>query len=916
VPVGQLVVTLSASIAEFQQDLGKAAAIAEQQSRRINAAFASVKSGLASLGALGIVGAIVEYGVEVIKTAESLNQLSADTGSSVEELSRLSNIAKISGKDFSDFQTVLLRLAAGLNGSEEGSSKTAQALQFLGITAKDPAAALQEVANKLALYADGSGKAAIARDLFGRGGAAFLSTLKEMAEATDVAATTTSKQAQEAETLARDFRQLQTESTTLKDIFLNDVVPALTEVVTAFAEARKSSDNFFQALVLASPGLNPFASIVKSQQQLRDEIDQTKDKIANPDTGGFLNNFLTKDYNPEATKAGLQKNLAQYQQQLAILNKVQLTTVGSLNDPTNFDARDIRARQKPALPYASNTAAGDDPAKKLLDGHIKALNADIDEEKALLATRNETLSKYYDQGYLSLAQFYDKQAELRKDNLATTVADYQQELAANDAYINARDKNGKQAHSDKDIQDVRNKSIDITKKLQLAEQEYGKQSVASALDRIKAEEDYKRSLDDIAAQLLTLQGKSADAFTLNFDNANATKRRSLTATISDPNTSPAASAAAIKAQQQLQQIEDIQLAQAKINDETAKYATTLAEVGTAQQRIDLGVQTGDITELDGYRLKAQASAGRLDELKQELAAATAVANGITDQDVQRKALANLDQLSLKIQQLQADGDALGQKFRGIFVDDLTNALVDVATGTKSVKDAFSDMAKSILRDLDQIASKNIADTLFGKGGPLGAVPDLLAGWFGGKSSASPWVSGQDLPGGADSTISSLLSSAAPITTMSTAALSATASLNALAASAAAASGAGGAGSSLGSLGSIFGASDASPDGSLFDLSGGLSGIPGFAGGTDSAPGGFARVGERGMEILNIPRGAQVIPNAVLQSRPTSKQSGGGDTHNHYYNINVNVPSNTSRSTASQTGASVARDLARSRARNG
>ena len=34
----------------------------------------------------------------------------------------------------------------------------------------------------------------------------------------------------------------------------------------------------------------------------------------------------------------------------------------------------------------------------------------------------------------------------------------------------------------------------------------------------------------------------------------------------------------------------------------------------------------------------------------------------------------------------------------------------------------------------------------------------------------------------------------------------------------------------------------------------------FAGGTDSAPGGFAMVGERGPEIMHVPKGAQIIPN--------------------------------------------------------
>jgi hypothetical protein len=39
----------------------------------------------------------------------------------------------------------------------------------------------------------------------------------------------------------------------------------------------------------------------------------------------------------------------------------------------------------------------------------------------------------------------------------------------------------------------------------------------------------------------------------------------------------------------------------------------------------------------------------------------------------------------------------------------------------------------------------------------------------------------------------------------------------------------------------------------------------FAGGTDYAPGGMALVGERGPELVNLPRGSQVIPNNVLRN---------------------------------------------------
>jgi phage-related tail protein len=45
----------------------------------------------------------------------------------------------------------------------------------------------------------------------------------------------------------------------------------------------------------------------------------------------------------------------------------------------------------------------------------------------------------------------------------------------------------------------------------------------------------------------------------------------------------------------------------------------------------------------------------------------------------------------------------------------------------------------------------------------------------------------------------------------------------------------------------------------------LANIPKFADGTNFAPGGLALVGERGPELVNLPRGSQVIPNNQMGS---------------------------------------------------
>ncbi|MDP9469049.1 MAG: hypothetical protein M3Q71_00060 [Chloroflexota bacterium] len=61
-------------------------------------------------------------------------------------------------------------------------------------------------------------------------------------------------------------------------------------------------------------------------------------------------------------------------------------------------------------------------------------------------------------------------------------------------------------------------------------------------------------------------------------------------------------------------------------------------------------------------------------------------------------------------------------------------------------------------------------------------------------------------------------------------------------------------------------------------------IPGFAAGTSFAPGGLAMVGERGPELVNLPRGSRVFPNQE------SRQMAGGNTYtfNHYGDIRSDV----------------------------
>jgi tape measure domain-containing protein len=86
---------------------------------------------------------------------------------------------------------------------------------------------------------------------------------------------------------------------------------------------------------------------------------------------------------------------------------------------------------------------------------------------------------------------------------------------------------------------------------------------------------------------------------------------------------------------------------------------------------------------------------------------------------------------------------------------------------------------------------------------------------------------------------------------------------------------------------------------------GIFGIPGFANGTNSAPGGLAWVGERGPELVNLPRGSQVIPNGPSMALAANQNSGDIVIHNV-----INVPPGTSADVAPAIAREVTKELRR------
>ncbi|MDQ0996872.1 hypothetical protein QFZ34_002054 [Phyllobacterium ifriqiyense] len=72
------------------------------------------------------------------------------------------------------------------------------------------------------------------------------------------------------------------------------------------------------------------------------------------------------------------------------------------------------------------------------------------------------------------------------------------------------------------------------------------------------------------------------------------------------------------------------------------------------------------------------------------------------------------------------------------------------------------------------------------------------------------------------------------------------------------------------------ASGSSSGGAFGGIFGSIGKVLGFAKGTNNAPGGLSVVGEKGPELMNVPKGAQIIPNHKLRapSMPTLRSGSG------------------------------------------
>lgn len=910
--LGGMIVRLGLDATDFTRGLTKS----ELAAQRFAASFSNqvafgVGKAIIALKALDeAVAFAIRAFPELIEQAGNFQDLAEKTGASAEALASFAISAKVAGTDMEAIAQASIKLSKNMAAVNDESKAAGAALVALGIPIAefkklDPAAQFERLAKAQAAFADGSGKTAAFEVLTSSrsGLAQLLPFFKELETVGGRQVILTQKQIEQADEYSDKQKRLAGTLNAYAQVVAIGMLPALNSLTKATVE-----------LVGEMLGFDSISKTLKNENAIGAFAESAALKVA------FLVDALTGVVTVASTvklafetmeRAGAKFVQGKFAEAKAIREagaaeiEVLLQRRGLVsrledefakqkaNASTNLAdtfASGNKPLGKPQVKFSSaakkdGSAASDAEslARRILDGQIKALEASVARERDILQARESFLRDSFTDGLLSVNNYYSQLQAARDANLQHAISVLDQEIAKRKAFAATLTKASDREGEQNKIADLLEKQEGLIRNARFSEE-------ALARDRDRSTAQYLGQLAELNAKMLELAGNTAAAAAIRFDAQNAGLDSLLRASGNEAGRA------------QLRSIREQEQVQKQLNDESKKYQLILDQGFIAQERINIARESGAIGELEALARTSAANRALLPLMQARIDALAEIAAKSQDP----ADLLKVEQLRVAMERLGAQTDLVKDKFNNIFSGAFSDAIAALADGTKSFKDAARDLGKSITGQINKIAADTIAGQLFGKEGALSGIGGIFSKLFGGDGAA----------GGATAAASAaaLSGSAASLTasgaTLTAAGATVTASGATLAASGGVLTAAGAAlTAAAGALTASAAASAASGFADIFGSAlGGLAQGGGLAGGTNFARGGMTLVGERGPELVNLPRGAQVIPNDVLMAKR--------DQRNVTINQSINVMPGATTASAMQAANLAGQQARRAVVRNG
>ena len=232
--------------------------------------FGGIAASLAAFAGLGAFKTLIG---DTISAAAGMDDLSEKTGASVDKLSALAKVAKVSGVEMSTVEGSLIRLSKALAGGDEESKGAGHALAAIGLEAAklrelDPADQLKALADALSQYEDGTGKTAAALDILGKSGAEALPYLKDLADEQSLQGKLTKEQSAAAEQLEKAWKRVNAEGGGWAKSIAIDLIPTLASLMDLLNLTKMGIYQFGSSLAVVANDVITFAKVAAVMQEL------------------------------------------------------------------------------------------------------------------------------------------------------------------------------------------------------------------------------------------------------------------------------------------------------------------------------------------------------------------------------------------------------------------------------------------------------------------------------------------------------------------------------------------------------------------------------------------------------------------------------------------------------------------------
>ncbi len=240
---------VSADINPFEQSMRRMVDAARNGQSGVSSALGQldgIKTLFLGIGAA--IGAIkfADFVTGTMDAAGGLKDLSQKTGMTVESLSGMGSVAKLSGTALDTIATASNKLSFSMSGTTEESKGAASAIGALGLDFKaftdmSPDDRMLAVATAMGEFQDGASKTAVAMALFGKNGAELLPFLNDLGEAGKISAKVTTAQAEAADNFGDNLIKLSVNGEVWKKTLVMGMAPALSQASDAFLQVFQQS---------------------------------------------------------------------------------------------------------------------------------------------------------------------------------------------------------------------------------------------------------------------------------------------------------------------------------------------------------------------------------------------------------------------------------------------------------------------------------------------------------------------------------------------------------------------------------------------------------------------------------------------------------------------------------------------------